>query len=105
MSMILAADVGIGIVGKEGKQASMASDFSVLGFSYIAQLMLWHGRNSYQRSSRLCLFIIHRGLIFFVHSSNILGCFLHVIGGHLHGNVGLGLFDVVYDDAGVCFGF
>jgi len=27
--MILEANVGIGIVGKEGKQASLASDFSI----------------------------------------------------------------------------
>jgi len=30
--MILEANVGIGIVGKEGKQASLASDFSILEF-------------------------------------------------------------------------
>eukprot|EP01094_Clydonella_sp_ATCC50884_P010690 TRINITY_DN20543_c0_g1_i1.p1 TRINITY_DN20543_c0_g1~~TRINITY_DN20543_c0_g1_i1.p1 ORF type:complete len:603 (-),score=158.32 TRINITY_DN20543_c0_g1_i1:134-1705(-) len=63
VSMIQAADVGIGIVGKEGQQASMAADVSVDQFSFISQLLLWHGRNSYQRSARLCQFIIHRGLI------------------------------------------
>jgi hypothetical protein len=54
VSMIQAADVGVGIVGKEGQQASMAADVSVEQFSYIAQLLLWHGRNSYQRSAHLC---------------------------------------------------
>lgn len=63
VSMIQAADVGIGIVGKEGKQASLAADFSVNQFSYISRLLLWHGRNSYKRSARLSQFIIHRGLI------------------------------------------
>lgn len=63
VSMIQAADVGIGIVGKEGKQASLAADFSINQFSYIARLLLWHGRNSYKRSARLSQFIIHRGLI------------------------------------------
>lgn len=63
VSMIQAADVGIGIVGKEGKQASLASDFSINQFSYISRLLLWHGRNSYKRSARLSQFIIHRGLI------------------------------------------
>jgi phospholipid-translocating ATPase len=29
VGMILEANVGIGIVGKEGKQASLASDFSI----------------------------------------------------------------------------
>lgn len=42
--MIQEADVGIGIVGKEGKQASLAADFSVTQFSHIARLILVHGR-------------------------------------------------------------
>lgn len=63
VSMIQAADVGLGIVGKEGKQASLAADFSINQFSYIAPLLLWHGRNSYKRSARLSQFIIHRGLV------------------------------------------
>jgi phospholipid-translocating ATPase len=46
VSMIQAADIGIGIVGKEGKQASLAADFSVNQFSYISRLLIWHGRNS-----------------------------------------------------------
>ena len=61
--MILEADVGIGIVGKEGMQASLASDFSILEFGYLRNLILWHGRLSYKRSSVLSQFVIHRGLI------------------------------------------
>ena len=63
VSMIQAADVGVGIVGKEGKQASLAADFSVTQFSFLTRLLLWHGRNSYERSSKLSQFVIHRGLI------------------------------------------
>ncbi|KAJ7430851.1 hypothetical protein B0H11DRAFT_2133613 [Mycena galericulata] len=63
VSMIQAADVGVGIVGKEGKQASLAADFSVTQFSFLTKLLLWHGRNSYRRSAKLAQFVIHRGLI------------------------------------------
>ena len=63
VSMIQAADVGVGIVGKEGKQASLAADFSVTQFSFLSKLLMWHGRNSYKRSAKLAQFIIHRGLI------------------------------------------
>lgn len=63
VGMILEANVGIGIVGKEGKQASLASDFSINQFSYLRRLMLWHGRLSYKRSAVLAQFVIHRGLI------------------------------------------
>ncbi|GAA5973557.1 hypothetical protein JCM11641_007117 [Rhodosporidiobolus odoratus] len=63
VSMIQAADVGVGIVGKEGRQASLAADFSVNQFSFLTKLLLWHGRNSYKRSAKLAQFVIHRGLI------------------------------------------
>ncbi|CED82734.1 aminophospholipid-transporting p-type atpase [Phaffia rhodozyma] len=63
VSMIQAADVGVGIVGKEGKQASLAADFSINQFSYLTKLLVWHGRNSYKRSAKLAQFVIHRGLI------------------------------------------
>jgi phospholipid-translocating ATPase len=63
VSMIQAADVGVGIVGKEGKQASLAADFSILQFRYLTKLLVWHGRNSYKRSAKLAQFVIHRGVI------------------------------------------
>ncbi|KDE04200.1 phospholipid-translocating ATPase [Microbotryum lychnidis-dioicae p1A1 Lamole] len=63
VSMIQAADVGVGIVGKEGRQASLAADFSINQFSYLTKLLVWHGRNSYKRSAKLAQFVIHRGLI------------------------------------------
>ncbi|CAD8045715.1 unnamed protein product [Paramecium sonneborni] len=63
VGMIQSSDVGIGIEGKEGKQAALASDFSILRFSSLNLLLLWHGRLSYKRSSLLSQFIIHRGLL------------------------------------------
>lgn len=50
-------------MGKEGKQASLAADFSINQFSHLTKLLLWHGRNSYKRSAKLAQFVIHRGLI------------------------------------------
>ena len=63
VSMIQCADVGVGIVGKEGKQASLAADFSITQFCHLTELLLWHGRNSYKRSAKLAQFVMHRGLI------------------------------------------
>jgi phospholipid-translocating ATPase len=61
--MIMAADVGVGIVGKEGKQAALASDFSLNQFKNLKELLFWHGRNSYRRGAVMAQFVIHRGLI------------------------------------------
>lgn len=63
VSMITEANVGIGIVGKEGNQASLAADFSILKFSDITTLFFWHGRNCYRGTSKLIQFILHRGTI------------------------------------------
>ncbi|XP_054020140.1 probable phospholipid-transporting ATPase IIB isoform X3 [Dryobates pubescens] len=58
VSMIQAADCGIGIEGKEGKQASLAADFSITQFKHIGRLLMVHGRNSYKRSAALgCVLI------------------------------------------------
>jgi len=84
VSMILEADVGVGIEGKEGKQASLAADFSITQFSHLARLILWHGRNSYKRSASLAQFIMHRGLIISViqavFSALFLCCCCHLPG-------------------------
>lgn len=63
VSMIQAADVGLGIVGKEGRQASLAADFSIEQFHHLTKLLVWHGRNSYKRSAKLAQFVMHRGLV------------------------------------------
>lgn len=63
VGMIQAADVGIGIEGKEGKQAALAADYSIIKFNYLNKLFLWHGRLSYKRSAMLSQFIFHRGLV------------------------------------------
>lgn len=61
--MIQQSDTGVGIDGREGKQASSAGDFSIPKFSHIGKLLLVHGRRSYKRSAALSQFVIHRGLI------------------------------------------
>lgn len=78
VGMIQAADVGIGIEGKEGKQAALAADYSILKFNYLKKLLLWHGRLSYKRSAMLSQFVIHRGLI--ISSIQIVfSCLFHFV--------------------------
>lgn len=64
VAMIQEAHVGIGIVGKEGKQASLAADYSITQFKHLTLLTLWFGRLSYKNTAIISQFIIHRGLIF-----------------------------------------
>lgn len=63
VGMIQEANVGIGLQGKEGMQAALASDVSLVRFKDVELLFLWHGRLSYLRTSRLSNFVVHRGLL------------------------------------------
>lgn len=47
---------------QEGKQASLAADFSITQFRHLGRLLMVHGRNSYKRSAALSQFVIHRSL-------------------------------------------
>ena len=63
VAMIQEADMGIGIVGKEGLQASLAADYSIKEFKTLSILLLWWGRSAYKNTSMVANFVIHRGLI------------------------------------------
>lgn len=54
--MIQAANVGVGISGKEGRQAVLSSDYSIAEFRFLKRLLLVHGNYSYKRISKLILF-------------------------------------------------
>jgi len=78
VGMILEADIGIGIEGKEGMQAALCSDFSITEFSHLRKLVLWHGRLSYRRSAILSQFVFHRGLIISVIQATFIILFYFV---------------------------
>ncbi|KAF5918999.1 hypothetical protein HPG69_003634 [Diceros bicornis minor] len=100
VSMIQAADCGIGIEGKEGKQASLAADFSIAQFRHIGRLLVVHGRSSYKRSAALGQFVMHRGLI--ISTMQVLQPRLSVPqGAGPRESLGtLGLFDVIVSYTG-----
>lgn len=64
VNMIQEANVGVGISGHEGKQASNASDFSISQFSYLPELIFTHGRTSYHRTSQMILYFFYKNFMF-----------------------------------------
>lgn len=64
VSMILEADIGIGIFGKEGMMAVQASDFSIHKFKFLWQLVLYHGRYNYFRVAEFILYFFYKNIIF-----------------------------------------
>ncbi|OAY39167.1 hypothetical protein MANES_10G072200v8 [Manihot esculenta] len=64
VSMIQMADVGVGISGKEGRQAVMASDFAMGQFRFLVPLLLVHGHWNYQRMGYMILYNFYRNALF-----------------------------------------
>jgi len=62
VSMIQAANVGVGIMGKEGTQASLASDFVVHRFRHLLRLLLVHGRYAFLRTSLVSLLSLYKNM-------------------------------------------
>ena len=63
VNMITAANVGIGIKGKEGHQAARASDYSVAEFRHIKRLLFVHGRENYRRNSTTIFYNFYKNMI------------------------------------------
>lgn len=55
LAMISAANVGVGISGREGQQAARVADFSISQFRFLSRLVLVHGRWNYHRTTRFIL--------------------------------------------------
>ncbi|KAK9469649.1 hypothetical protein V1512DRAFT_218964 [Lipomyces arxii] len=66
IAMIQAADVGIGIAGKEGRQAARSSDFSIGQFRFLLKLLLVHGRWNYVRLSKYVLATFYKEFFFYL---------------------------------------
>ncbi|KYN18060.1 Putative phospholipid-transporting ATPase 12 [Trachymyrmex cornetzi] len=64
VSMIQEAHVGIGILGKEGRQASMSADFAFTKFKYLRKALLVHGHWYYLRISILTQFFFYKNVVF-----------------------------------------
>ncbi|KAF9469387.1 phospholipid-translocating ATPase [Collybia nuda] len=63
VSMIQAADVGIGISGEEGLQAVNASDYAIAQFRFLKKLLLVHGHWSYARNGTMILNFFYKNVV------------------------------------------
>ncbi|XP_058578383.1 phospholipid-transporting ATPase VB isoform X2 [Neofelis nebulosa] len=64
VSMIHAADIGIGISGQEGLQAVMSSDFAISRFRHLKKLLLVHGHWCYSRLSRMVVYYFYKNVCY-----------------------------------------
>lgn len=64
VSMILEANIGVGIFGEEGMQAVQASDFAIGEFRFLWNLLMLHGRLNYLRQSEMILYFFYKNMVF-----------------------------------------
>jgi phospholipid-transporting ATPase len=64
VAMIQEAEVGVGILGREGSQAARASDYAISEFKHLRRLVCVHGRYCYLRSAGLIQYSFYKNLAF-----------------------------------------
>ena len=64
VSMIMEANIGIGIYGEEGMSAAQASDFSIGEFQLLKRLLFIHGRINLFRISKMILYFFYKNFVF-----------------------------------------
>jgi phospholipid-translocating ATPase len=72
--MLAAADVGVGISGREGLQAARVADYAVAQFRFLARLLLVHGRWNYARTARFVLATFWKEMLFYLPTALYQGC-------------------------------
>ena len=64
VSMIMEANIGIGIYGEEGMSAVQASDFAIGEFKLLKRLLFIHGRINLYRISNMILYFFYKNFVF-----------------------------------------
>lgn len=64
VSMIQEAHVGLGIYGKEGRQAVRAADYAFGKFRFLRRLVLMHGHFYYSRITNLIQYFFYKNFVF-----------------------------------------
>ena len=64
VSMIMEANIGIGIYGEEGMSAAQSSDFSIGEFKMLKRLLFVHGRTYLYGISKMILYFFYKNFVF-----------------------------------------
>jgi P-type E1-E2 ATPase len=64
VNMIQSAHIGVGIMGKEGNQASSFADYALPKFKDLRRLLFWHGRSFGSKLQRAILCNLFKSMLF-----------------------------------------
>jgi len=63
VNMIHEANVGVGVRGIEGSQATRAADYTITEFRLLHRLIVYHGLNFYHRNCNVMLYTLYKNMI------------------------------------------
>lgn len=63
VNMINSADVGVGVRGIEGSQATRAADFVITEFKLLRRLVTYHGLNFYHRNANVMVYTLYKNML------------------------------------------
>ena len=64
VSMIQKAHIGVGIMGRDGTQASRSSDYAIYEFQHLRKLVAVHGRWNFLRNSTIVQYWVYKNVAF-----------------------------------------
>ncbi|KAL2613362.1 hypothetical protein R1flu_025054 [Riccia fluitans] len=62
--MLKAAHIGVGVGGREGMAAVLASDYALTRFRHLRRLLLVHGRWSYKRNREVVMYAFYKNIVY-----------------------------------------
>lgn len=63
VNMINSANVGVGVRGIEGSQATRAADYVITEFKLLKRLVTYHGLNFYHRNANVMLYTLYKNML------------------------------------------
>ncbi|KMV65987.1 P-type ATPase [Encephalitozoon cuniculi EcunIII-L] len=93
--MLTSSHVGVGIMGKEGTQASLSADFAIPEFRLLKRLILVHGRYNLIRFSKITLNAFFKN-IFFISIQFMYNFFNGYSGKPIYSNFFLNYYNVLF---------
>ena len=64
ISMLMEANIGVGIYGEEGTSAAQAADFAIGEFKLLNRLLFFHGRVNMNRISKMIKYFFYKNFMF-----------------------------------------
>ncbi|KAF4663344.1 hypothetical protein FOL46_004812 [Perkinsus olseni] len=95
VGMIVVADVGVGLNGKEGAQAARSADYAIPEFRFLRRLLFLHGREAVRKNSIFVYYTVYKNVAFSLPTF-LLGFYSHFSGTNLYDPILKQVYNVLY---------